>query len=84
MRLTIHILILPVIMILGGLFFAHRSGSLAEALALSFLYLWIATTLVCFVRGFIIFRQHRYLALCCLAVPLIQVVLIVVLKQHQS
>lgn len=62
----------------AGLYLANRTELLAEALSLSFLYLWIATTLVCFVRGFIILRQHRYLALACFAVSLGQVGLAVV------
>ena len=70
MRLTIHILVLPVMMILGGFFFGRRSDMYSQVLCEAFFYLWIATALVCFVRGFIIWRQHRYLALGCFAVAL--------------
>jgi len=68
------ILLLPVMMFFGFLFGIHRG----DALAITVFVLWILTTLVCFGRGFYIFRQQRYFALCCFAVGLIQVVLAIV------
>jgi hypothetical protein len=72
-RITVHILIMPVIALLVGLLLAHRDNLWPQTLSLCFFYLWIATTLVCFVRGITILRQHRYLAWGCFTVALGQV-----------
>jgi hypothetical protein len=71
MRLTMLVLLLPVMMFFGFLFVIHRG----DALAIPAFIIWISTTLVCFGRGFYIFRKQRYLALCCFAVACMQIIL---------
>ena len=73
MRLTIFILTLPVVMFFGFVFLLRSHAS--DAFEIPFFIVWIFTALVCFVRGFFIFRQHRRLAWCCFGVALLQVVL---------
>jgi hypothetical protein len=72
MRLTLLIMLLPVMMFFGFLFALKHN-----ALELPGFILWILATLVCVVRGIVIFRQHRRLAWCCFGVALLQVVLVV-------
>jgi hypothetical protein len=73
MKLTIFILLLPVVMFFGFMFLLRSHAS--DTLELPFFIFWIFTALVCFVRGLFIFRQHRRLAWCCFGVTLLQVVL---------
>jgi hypothetical protein len=77
MKLTIIILLLPVTLLFGTLLANHDFDTVAlpDSLAVSFYFLWIASTLVCLVRGCFIFRHHRLLALCCFAIAMSQIVL---------
>ena len=68
----IFVLLLPVLMFFTLLFTLRLH---IEALELTLFILWMLATLVCFIQGFVIFRQHRYLAACCFGVALLQVVL---------
>jgi len=70
MRLTVLILLLPVVTFLSGLWLLPRD--VGDAVVGAFLVWWLLTTVVCFVRGCFIFRHHRRLAWCCFGVVLLQ------------
>jgi cytochrome bd-type quinol oxidase subunit 2 len=83
MRLTIFILLLPVVMFFVFVFLLRSHAS--DMLELPFFIFWILTALVCFVRGLFIFRQHRRLAWCCFGVTLLQFILAILplLARHK-
>ena len=72
MKLIVFILLLPVLMFFTFLFAVRLD---LDALGKSIFILWMLATLVCFIQGFVIFRQHRYLAACCFGIALLQIVL---------
>jgi hypothetical protein len=72
MKLTIFTLVLPVVIFLVGISVISRPAS--DAMIETFLAVWALASLVCFIRGIFIFRQHRYLACCCFVTALVQVV----------
>ena len=84
MKLTIFILLLPVMIFLSGLILVSRPAT--DAQIQIFLGVWAAASLVCFIRGFFIFRQHQRLAWCCFIIALLQVVFAILplLASHKT
>jgi hypothetical protein len=72
MRLTVFILLLPLMIFFFGLVFMKHSSAYA---ALWFFSFWALASLVCFVWGLVILRRHRRLACCCIAVAALQILL---------
>src|SRR5208283_5398502 len=75
MRLTVFILLLPVIIFFSGFLMASRIDGPA---VIVFLVIWMLASIACFVRGLFIFDSHRRLAWCCFLVALLQFSLAIV------
>jgi hypothetical protein len=73
MKLTISILILPVVIFLAGISLIPRGAGFIWIQL--FLGVWALASLLCFIHGFFIFRQHQRLAWCCFVVATVQLVL---------
>ena len=81
MKLTIFILLLPVIMFFGFLVVVtHDYYTLASLL----LFSWILTFVICFIRGFFIFLRQRKLAWCCFAMALLQLIIAILMPAFVS
>ena len=72
MKLTIFILLLPIVIFVTGILMIHRPAS--DTMIETFLGVWAAASLLCFIRGFFIFRHRRWLAWCCFIVAAVQIV----------
>jgi hypothetical protein len=84
MKLTIFILLLPIVIFVSGILLIHRPAS--DAMIQTFLGFWAAASLLCFIRGFFIFRQHRRLAWCCFLIALLQIIFAILpaLASHKT
>lgn len=84
MKLTIFILLLPVVIFASGLLMIQRPAS--DAMIQTFLGIWALASLACFFRGFFILRQHRILAWCCFVIALLQTIFAVLpaLASHKT
>jgi hypothetical protein len=82
MKLTVLVLLLPLMTFLCGVFLLPRDAG--NAVVATFLVWWLLTAVVCFGRGCFIFRRHGGLAWCCFGVVFLQVVLAIlpVLGDH--
>jgi hypothetical protein len=71
MKTTIFVLLLPILLFFGFVHATHYSDSVA----LPVFIVWMLCTVICFARGFFIFRRQRRLAWSCFAVAVLQVIL---------
>jgi hypothetical protein len=69
---------------LGGILVIPQPAG--DALIEMFLGVWALASLLCFIRGFVIFRQHPRLAWCCFTVALIQIIFAILpaLASHKT
>jgi hypothetical protein len=74
-RVTILILLLPVIIFFGWILLQPILGKVGDSLIPIWFAIWMSVTLICFVWGFFIFRRYRRLAWGCFAVALLQMIL---------
>jgi hypothetical protein len=84
MKLTIFILIFPIVIFVAGILLIHRPAS--DAMSETFLSVWAAASLLCLIRGFFIFRRHQRLAWCCFIISLMQIVFAILplLASHKT
>ena len=74
-RVTILILLLPVIIFFGWILLQPILGKLGDSLIPIWFTIWMLTTLLCLVWGFFIFYRYRRLAWGCFVIALLQVIL---------